>query len=96
MRTKTIVSLLLLFLSLTLWQPAFAQDDNDRIIPPPDDQVILPAWTMEGLKIDYQRVNVEIENQIATTRIDQLFVNTTNGWLEGMYLFPLPAGATVT
>ncbi len=96
MHSKTILSLLILFFTLTLWQPALAQDDDDRFVPPPDGQVILPAWGMEGLKIEYQRVNVEIENQIATTRIDQLFVNQTSDWLEGMYLFPLPAGATVT
>ncbi len=96
MHSKTILSLLILFFTLTLWQPALAQDDDDRFVPPPDGQVILPAWGMDGLKIEYQRVNVEIENQIATTRIDQLFVNQTGDWLEGMYLFPLPAGATVT
>ncbi len=93
MRSKTLFSLILLFFTLTIWQPAFAQDDDSR---QPQPEVILPAWTMDGLKIEYQRVDVQIDNQIATTRIDQLFVNETNGWLEGMYLFPLPAGATVT
>lgn len=98
MRSKFLKINLLLTLSLLVgflasWQPAHAQDDDS---PFPEPAVIPPAWTMEGLKIEYQRVNVEIDNQIATTRIDQLFVNTTNGWLEGMYLFPLPAGATVT
>lgn len=37
-----------------------------------------------------------IEDQIATTHIDQLFVNDNDWLLEGTYLFPLPAGATVS
>lgn len=49
-----------------------------------------------GLRIEYQRVTVTIEDQIATTHIDQLFVNDNDWLLEGTYLFPLPAGATVS
>jgi Ca-activated chloride channel family protein len=55
-----------------------------------------PIWRIEGLKIEYQRVNVTIENQVATTHIDQLFVNDNDWMLEGTYLFPLPEGAAVS
>lgn len=41
-------------------------------------------------------MTVTIEDQIATTHIDQLFVNDNDWLLEGTYLFPLPAGATVS
>jgi Ca-activated chloride channel family protein len=51
-----------------------------------------PCW----LTIRYHRVNVTIENQVATTRVDQLFVNETNRDLEGTYVFPLPEDAAVT
>lgn len=58
--------------------------------------IIIPPIHSEVLVIDYQRVDVTIEEQIATTRIDMLFVNTGGGLLEGTYLFPLPKGATVS
>jgi Ca-activated chloride channel homolog len=58
----------------------------------PDSGVTIP----QDVTIAYQRVNVTIANQVATTHIDQLFVNN-NDWLaEGTYLFPLPEGATVS
>jgi Ca-activated chloride channel family protein len=41
-------------------------------------------------------VDVEIDNQVATTRIEQVFVNETARLAEGTYLFPLPKGATVS
>lgn len=55
-----------------------------------------PIWNFDGLRIDYQRVTVTIDEQIATTHIDQLFINDNDWLLEGTYLFPLPAGATVS
>lgn len=50
-----------------------------------------PDW----LKIDYHRVTVDIENQIATTNVDMEFENTGNGLAEGTFLFPLPLEASV-
>src|SRR5690606_28253093 len=42
------------------------------------------------------RVDVSINNQVATTRIEQVFVNPSEQLAEGTYLFPLPAGAVVS
>ncbi|MFZ0547916.1 MAG: VIT domain-containing protein, partial [Candidatus Promineifilaceae bacterium] len=61
-------------------------------VPPP----IPPDWNFDGLTIEYQRVDVTIEDQVATTHIDQLFVNDNDWMLEGVYLFPLPEGAAVS
>lgn len=61
-------------------------------IPPP----FPPPIPIDQFTIAYQRVNVTIVNQIATTHIDQLFVNPNSWMVEGTYLFPLPAGATVS
>lgn len=47
------------------------------------------------LGIVYQRVNVSIRDQAATTRIEQEFKNPTSQILEATYLFPVPAGASV-
>lgn len=50
-----------------------------------------PAW----LKVDYHRVNVDIENQIAATHIDLQFTNQGEALAEGTFVFPLPQGAAV-
>lgn len=64
--------------------------------PEPPIIVEPPIWNFEGLRIEYQRVDVSIEDQVATTHIDQLFVNDNEWVLEGTYLFPLPEGAAVS
>jgi Ca-activated chloride channel family protein len=42
------------------------------------------------------RVNVSIEDQVATTTVEQTFRNHTDRNLEAVYLFPVPRGASVT
>ncbi|MCL4254715.1 MAG: VWA domain-containing protein, partial [Anaerolineae bacterium] len=68
--------------------PAFAQRD---IVPQPG-VFTDPEW----LKIDYQKIDVKIDNQIATTNIDMQFTNEGPALAEGTFLFPLPQGATVS
>lgn len=55
----------------------------------------VPPRPLSQLVIRYHRVNVLIENQLATTRVDQVFYNPNSWAVEGVYLFPLPAGAVV-
>ncbi|HET6443905.1 MAG TPA: VIT domain-containing protein [candidate division Zixibacteria bacterium] len=81
----------LMFLTLLFAAVLPAEAQRPEPIPP-----MPPVWNFEGLKIEYQRVNTMIEDQVATTHIDQLFVNDNDWMLEGVYLFPLPAGATVS
>jgi Ca-activated chloride channel family protein len=61
-----------------------------RPVPPP--QPVLPCW----LTVRYHRVEVTVDDQVATTRVDQVFANETGRDLEGTYVFPLPEDATVT
>lgn len=68
--------------------PAYAQVEPPIVIP--------PTWNFDGLKIEYQRVDVTLAEQVATTHIEQLFVNENDWMLEGVYLFPLPAEAAVS
>ncbi|MCB9452765.1 MAG: VWA domain-containing protein [Anaerolineaceae bacterium] len=66
------------------------------IVPCPQPPIIRGVFTNpEWLKIDYHRVTVTIENQIATTQVDLEFVNEGNGLAEGTFIFPLPAEASV-
>lgn len=42
-----------------------------------------------------QKVSINIEDQVATTKIEQSFRNHTGRELEATYLFPVPKGASV-
>ncbi|MCE1245046.1 MAG: VIT and VWA domain-containing protein [Firmicutes bacterium] len=81
------VPLVLLLLALVV-SPVFA---DGMIIPRPLPDMPAPP----NLTIKYHRVNVSIENQIAVTEVDQVFVNEMNRDLEGEYIFPLPEGAAL-
>ncbi|WP_417734158.1 MprA protease, GlyGly-CTERM protein-sorting domain-containing form [Rosistilla oblonga] len=48
------------------------------------------------LEIKQQDVRVTINNGIAVTQIDQVFVNTENRIVEALYTFPVPRGASVS
>lgn len=64
--------------------------------PPPNgrptDTGICPAY----LRVKNHNVTVTIENQVAQTKIDQVFVNDSDYQLEGTYIFPLPEDATIS
>jgi Ca-activated chloride channel family protein len=51
---------------------------------------------MVQLAIEYHRVSVTIEDQVAVTRVDQVFRNDNDWTVEGTYVFPLPPGAAVS
>jgi len=55
-----------------------------------------PLLIDQGVIIRAHRVDVDIENQVATTRIEQVFYNESNRPAEGTYIFPLPVGAAVS
>jgi len=48
------------------------------------------------LEIKEQDVRVTINNGVAVTEIDQVFVNTENRIVEALYTFPVPKGASVS
>src|SRR5437773_2115984 len=41
------------------------------------------------------QVSIAIEDQVATTRVEQTFRNHTDRQLEATYIFPVPKGASV-
>ncbi len=57
-------------------------------------QIIIPEPPFEPLSLKHHRVQVEIDDQVAHTAIDQLFHNPQDWDMEGTYLFPLPIGAS--
>ncbi len=71
---------------------------NGIIIPPrprprprphPRRVTHYPAWVKEA------HLKVEITDQFAKTEVNEVFVNPNNWQLEGDFVFPLPADATV-
>ncbi len=48
------------------------------------------------LEVKQQDVRVTINNGIATTQVEQIFLNTENRVVEALYTFPVPNGASVS
>lgn len=88
MKKKVLLAGFLFFLFCASAEEALA----DGIIVP-----ILPEPVILGdlYSVKYHRVKVEINDQIATTMVDQLFVNETNRTIEVQYIFPLASSAQV-
>ncbi len=55
-----------------------------------------PCPPISSLTVKYHRVTVTIQDGVATTHVDQVFVNEQPYTIEGTYLFPLPAEAAVS
>ncbi len=79
-------------LALALWLAATPALADGIIIPHPPPEV--PR--AENLAIKYHRVQVTIQDQVATTHVDQVFVNPNPFPVEGTYLFPLPEDAAIS
>ncbi|MFH2039839.1 MAG: VIT domain-containing protein [Chloroflexota bacterium] len=95
-RLFTIPALLIFVISL-IPSPALA----DGIIIP--DPIICPPTgcpstipPMAQLAIRYHHVTVTIKDQIAVTRVDQVFYNPNDWQVEGTYVFPIPQDAVVS
>ena len=47
------------------------------------------------LRVASHKVETTIDNQIAMTKVEQVFANDHPAQLEGHYLFPVPKGASI-
>jgi Ca-activated chloride channel family protein len=60
------------------------------------DGFIIPAPGI-NMAVKYHHVTVTVQNQVAHTEVDQVFLNDTDkDSIEAIYVFPLPEGATFT
>jgi len=59
----------------------------------PHSTIVVPD---ELFTVKYHRVNVDINDQVAVTKVDQIFHNDTSREREGMYVFPVPEGSAIT
>jgi Ca-activated chloride channel family protein len=67
----------------------------DCPLPPPCPPVPAPI-SSTPLSVKYHHVTVTIEDQVARTHVDEMFVNDSTFAVEGTYIFPLPLDATVS
>lgn len=93
---RPILALATCILALTVWLLAAAPSAADGIIipTPPRDRPV--PWREIPLTIKYHRVTVNIRDQLATTHVDQAFVNEASFAVEGTYIFPLPEDAAIS
>ncbi len=84
---------ILMLLALLLGPSAPALADG-IIIPEPPPHI--PIEEVPFLTIKYHRVTVTIDGQVATTHVDQVFVNDGRFEVEGTYIFPLPEKAAIS
>ena len=47
------------------------------------------------LRVASHKVEVTVDNQIAMTRVEQVFANDNQATLEAHYVFPVPKGASI-
>jgi Ca-activated chloride channel family protein len=84
------VNILILGLLLIFGSNAWA---DGFIIPmPPRPGEPFP----QDLSIKYHHVDIRIDNQIAQTTVDQIFINNFHRDLEGTYIFPIPEDASIS
>lgn len=95
-RRQTIASMMICFAAALLSFVGWARADGFIIIRDPSSVTRLPGhFDFAPLSVTYHRVTVDINDQVATTTVDQEFYNPNPQRLEGTYMFPLPAGAHV-
>ncbi|MGZ5454161.1 MAG: VIT and vWA domain-containing protein, partial [Candidatus Aminicenantales bacterium] len=83
------LAVLAALVALTAAAPALRADGF--IIPNPR-----PGQDIPPLSVKYHHVKVEIVDQVAKTSVDQVFINHFGRDIEGTYIFPVPAGASVS
>ena len=97
MRRVVLSLLLALAVVPALTPPAPAYADGIIIPEPPICDIgPCPPVPISQLAIEYHRVEVTIEDQVAVTHVDQVFRNDNDWTVEGTYIFPLPPDSAVT
>lgn len=58
-------------------------------------ELIPPVWS-GPVRVSLYRVDAQVVDQVATTRVEQVFKNEGDRPLEGTYIFPLPENAAIS
>lgn len=85
-----------LILALVALFASTARADGFIIVPQPHPVPHRPIpYAFAPLEVKHHHVTVRIEDQVATTEVDQVFHNPNPSALEGTYIFPIPKGAQI-
>ncbi|MGD8736576.1 MAG: VIT domain-containing protein [Anaerolineae bacterium] len=90
---KLQTALAIMLLAALIIIPSVPAQADGIIIPEPPPGI--PIVDVPFLTIKYHRVAVTIEDQVATTHVDQVFINDGDFEVEGTYIFPLPEEAAI-
>ncbi|TFG74158.1 MAG: hypothetical protein E4H23_12440, partial [Chrysiogenales bacterium] len=95
MKNRKLRFSVLLFLTLAMMAVSGTAllADGFIVIPRPPRPGPLSPFPLQVVRHD---VRVEINEQLATTTVDQEFYNPNNSRLEGYYLFPLPKNGVIS
>lgn len=89
-------SALVLFSFLFLLAGASLSARAQGVIVPGRCERCPPSTTLpRALPVKSINIQTKINGQVATTHLEQIFRNDTNGTLEGTYLFPIPEAASI-
>jgi Ca-activated chloride channel family protein len=81
-----------LSLTLVILLSGIALADGFIIPVPPHPGKPFPP----SLSIKYHHVDIKIDNQVAQTAVDQIFINNHHRDIEGTYIFPIPTDASIS
>ncbi len=84
--------LLLALFGFLIW-PTCSHADGFIVVT--DGPIVPHHFRFAPLEVRFHHVKVTIENDVATTEVDEEFYNPNGQRLEGTYLFPLPSGAHI-
>lgn len=93
-RLRLLLVWALTLMALPLLGDGFIIIEPPRPVPPRPRPIV--SFDPFPLAVKQHLVTVNISEQAAVTHIDQTFVNPTPDRLEGYYIFPIPAGATIS
>ncbi|MCI0331180.1 MAG: VWA domain-containing protein [candidate division Zixibacteria bacterium] len=85
-----------LFLTAAVLLTVFFQTQARIVIVPPPRPIPMPVPYPHHLSIKDYDVRVKITGQLATTTVEQVYQNSFPRMLEGIYLFPVPEGASIS
>jgi Ca-activated chloride channel family protein len=108
-RVVNVLALLALLLVGVVWPPVFAAEavpgaqaaDAVRSIDPSDARAGslflcgTPCETPREALRQSTRIRAQVTGNVARVYVTQTFENPTDDWVEGLYVFPLSAGAAV-
>jgi Ca-activated chloride channel family protein len=89
-RCFLIATVFTLFMITALGQGVIVPGPCGRCPVPPPQVVIPRSLPIKSIKLD-----TKIVSQVATTHLEQVFLNNTGATLEGTYLFPIPESASI-